>query len=54
VKVSGVSGATAIAAGASFACAIQGGGVVCWGLNSFGQLGNGNTTPSDTAVPVQF
>jgi alpha-tubulin suppressor-like RCC1 family protein len=54
VKVSGVSGATAIAAGGYHACAIQGGGVVCWGLNSFGQLGNGNTTSSDTAVPVQF
>jgi alpha-tubulin suppressor-like RCC1 family protein len=55
VQVSGLTGATSIAAGGDFACAVvQSGGVMCWGYNSFGQLGNGNTTASLKAVPVQF
>jgi alpha-tubulin suppressor-like RCC1 family protein len=55
VPVSGVSGATAITAGSDFGCALtQNGQVLCWGEDSLGQLGNGTTTPSLTAVPVQF
>ncbi len=55
VPVSGVSGATAITAGSNFGCALtQSGQVLCWGYNSDGELGNGTTVASLTAVPVQF
>jgi alpha-tubulin suppressor-like RCC1 family protein len=47
------TGVTAVSAGDSFACAITaGGGVECWGNNSYGQLGNDSTTNSTVPVPV--
>lgn len=53
VTVSGVSGATAIAAGEYHTCALLGTGEVkCWGHNGFGQLGNGVTTTATAPVTV--
>jgi len=54
VAVSGVTGATAVAAGANFACALTTAGAVsCWGDNTYGDLGNNTTTSSFVPVPVQ-
>ncbi len=52
VQVSGLtSGVTEIASGYHFNCAVtSSGGVMCWGFNINGQLGNGNT--NDAFVPI--
>jgi hypothetical protein len=54
VEVFGLSGGVqAITAGDFHSCALVGGVVVCWGLGSSGQLGNGSTSPINSApVPV--
>ena len=45
--------AVALAVGHSFACAVRAGGeVLCWGNNSFGQLGDGSTTQRARPIPV--
>ncbi|HEX4445704.1 MAG TPA: hypothetical protein VH044_03180 [Polyangiaceae bacterium] len=47
------SGATAIAAGGQSACALTASrGVLCWGTNGSGELGNGTTSDSASAVAV--
>jgi alpha-tubulin suppressor-like RCC1 family protein len=51
VPVSGITGATQVAAGRYHSCAIvTGGAVKCWGGNSYGQLGAGSN--ADSKVPV--
>jgi alpha-tubulin suppressor-like RCC1 family protein len=53
VTVSGMSAATAIAAGQYHTCAIAGAGTLrCWGNNASGQLGDGTTTQRNTPVNV--
>lgn len=55
VPVSGLpadKAVTAVSSGSDSSCAIAGGEAYCWGLNSFGQLGNGTTTNSSVAVKV--
>lgn len=50
VRVDGITGATAVAAGRDFTCALLGDGSArCWGANDFGQLGSvtGATTSVD-------
>jgi alpha-tubulin suppressor-like RCC1 family protein len=52
-EVVGISDALGLAAGLSHSCAIRAGGTVsCWGLNSFGQLGDNTTERKSSPVPA--
>ena len=45
-----LTGATGIATGSNHSCALVDGGVMCWGSNGYGELGNGTLTASAYAV----
>ena len=48
------SGVISISAGGDHSCAVhQFGYVMCWGANTFGELGDGTTTHRSAPVPVQ-
>ncbi|MCB1608189.1 MAG: hypothetical protein KDI71_14565 [Xanthomonadales bacterium] len=48
-----VPGATLVAAGSEHTCAVVvGGAVQCWGIGSYGQLGDGNRVSSSSPVDV--
>jgi len=48
----GVKDISDVSSGTSFSCGIYNGDAYCWGLNSYGQLGNGTTTQSTQPVAV--
>jgi alpha-tubulin suppressor-like RCC1 family protein len=49
--VPGLAGVTRISAGQAHTCVVRTGRVLCWGLNNFGQLGDG--TVEDRATPQE-
>lgn len=52
-EVSGLSsGATSISAGGMMSCAIVNGGAKCWGINTYGSLGDGTTTSRSVPTDV--
>jgi alpha-tubulin suppressor-like RCC1 family protein len=53
VAVSSLADATSIGAGDSFACALRtGGSVVCWGDDTYAELGDGSVGAGGSSVPV--
>ena len=60
VRVLGITDATAITAGGGYTCALHRDGTIsCWGYNTWGQLGNGQSTgdwedhSANSSVPVR-
>jgi alpha-tubulin suppressor-like RCC1 family protein len=52
-EVPGITDAIQVASGVSHSCVLKRGGtVVCWGVNTFGQLGDATTTRSSSPVDV--
>jgi alpha-tubulin suppressor-like RCC1 family protein len=52
VQVGTLTGATVLTMGAQHTCALVSGQYFCWGDNSLGQFGNGNTTGGSTPLAM--
>jgi hypothetical protein len=53
-QITGIQSAVQVSTGQNHACVLLSDGhVECWGDNSFGQLGNGSTTPSASPTVVE-
>jgi hypothetical protein len=50
--VRGIAAANGLAVSDDHACATTGSSILCWGDNTYGQLGDGTNNSSDVAVPV--
>jgi len=53
LDVPGLTGVTSVQVGAAHTCAITSTGVLCWGTNSDGELGNNSNSTPTTPVSVQ-
>jgi alpha-tubulin suppressor-like RCC1 family protein len=55
VKVAGITGATEVAGGDAFSCALTAGGLYCWGTISYQkEAGSAETVDLDSTTPVPF
>ncbi len=48
-----LTGVSKVATGESFTCALKSRQVLCWGLNTSGQLGRGHSDPATDKLPVR-
>ena len=54
VSVSGISTASQVSAGSYHSCVLLDDGTIkCWGVNDYGELGDGSTTDRSTPVQVK-
>jgi alpha-tubulin suppressor-like RCC1 family protein len=52
VVVPNLANVTAVSGGDAHSCAVAGGAAYCWGYNGYGQLGNNDSTLTNSFAPV--